>query len=149
MVVHLKSIINSVLQYIDVRMKIQMSLPDIIVIIQYTFTYLDRLKTDYPRFNFMNYSNLTFEQADRDVFKNLDLAYRAMEMEGKTACALNASNEVTVQAFLDKKIGILDIASINEKTMMAIENILKPKYEDYVKVDGEAREIAWQLVGTV
>src|SRR5690554_542640 len=148
-IVHPQSIIHSVVQFEDGSMKAQMGLPDMKLPIQYALTYPERLKTDYPRFNFMDYPNLTFEQPDREVFKNLDLAYRAMEMEGTAACALNAANEITVQAFLDKKIGFLDIASINEKTMMAIENILKPKYEDYVKVDGEARKVALELVGTV
>nr|WP_299202241.1 1-deoxy-D-xylulose-5-phosphate reductoisomerase [uncultured Brumimicrobium sp.] len=148
-IVHPQSIIHSVVQFEDGSMKAQMGLPDMKLPIQYALTYPERLKTDYPRFNFMDYPNLTFEQPNREVFKNLNLAYKAMEMEGTAACALNAANEITVQAFLEKKIGFLDIASINEKTMMAIENILKPKYEDYVKVDGEARKVALELVGTV
>ncbi|HZH86557.1 MAG TPA: 1-deoxy-D-xylulose-5-phosphate reductoisomerase, partial [Brumimicrobium sp.] len=145
-IVHPQSIIHSVIQFEDGSMKAQMGLPDMKLPIQYALTFPVRLKTDYPRFNFMDYPNLTFEQPDREVFKNLDLAYRAMEMEGTAACALNAANEITVQAFLDKKIGFLDIASINEQTMMSVENTLKPKYENYVAVDGEARKIALELV---
>jgi 1-deoxy-D-xylulose-5-phosphate reductoisomerase len=80
------------------------------------------------------------------VFRNLNLAFLAMDMEGTAACALNAANEITVQAFLDKKIGFLDIAMINEKTMLGVEHISKPKYEDYVFVDGAARKFAEQLI---
>lgn len=148
-IVHPQSIIHSIVQFEDGSMKAQMGLPDMKLPIQYALTFPVRLKTDYPRFNFMDYPNLTFEQPNREVFKNLNLAYRAMEMEGTAACALNAANEITVQAFLEKKISFLDIASINEKTMMAVENILKPKYEDYVAVDEEARKIASTLVDEV
>jgi len=114
--------------------------------IQYAMTYPERFKTDFPRFNFMDYPSLTFEQPDRVTFKNLNLAFKAMEMEGTAACALNAANEVTVQAFLDEKIGFLDIAEINEKTMLKVEHIAKPEYEDYVSVDEKSRVIAEELV---
>ncbi len=145
-IVHPQSIVHSLVQFEDGSMKAQMGLPDMKLPIQYALTYPERLKTDYPRFNFMDYPNLTFEQPNREVFKNLDLAYRAMEMEGTAACALNAANEITVQAFLDKKIGFLDIAIINEKTMMGVEHIAKPKYEDYVSVDEAARKIANKFI---
>jgi 1-deoxy-D-xylulose-5-phosphate reductoisomerase len=115
--------------------------------IQYAMTYPDRFKTDFPRFNFMDYPSLTFEQPDRETFKNLNLAFKAMDEGGTSACALNAANEITVQAFLDDKIGFLDIAEINRQTMESVENIQKPAYEDYVKVDGEARQKAEELVG--
>jgi len=144
--VHPQSIIHSLVQFEDGSMKAQMGLPDMKLPIQYALTYPERLKTNFPRFNFMDYPNLTFEQPNYEVFKNLNLAYKAMEMEGTAACALNAANEITVQAFLDKKIGFLDIANINEKTMLSVKNILKPKYEDYVSVDNEARKFAMEWV---
>src|SRR5690554_5523153 len=145
-IVHPQSIIHSLVQFEDGSMKAQMGLPDMKLPIQYALTYPERLKTNFPRFNFMDYPNLTFEQPNYEVFKNLNLAYKAMEMEGTAACALNAANEITVQAFLDKKIGFLDIANINEKTMLSVKNILKPKYEDYVSVDNEARKFAMEWV---
>ena len=63
-----------------------------------------------------------------------------MEMGGTAACALNAANEITVQAFLDQKIGFLDIATLNEETLFAIEHITTPRYEDYVTTDRLARD---------
>lgn len=146
-IVHPQSIVHSLVQFEDGSMKAQMGLPDMKLPIQFALTYPDRLKTDFPRFNFLDYPNLTFEQPDRKTFKNLDLAFKAMEMEGTAACALNAANEETVAAFLQDKISFLDIAEINEKTMLSVENRLKPELEDYIAVDAEARQIAQQLIG--
>ena len=141
-IVHPQSIVHSLVQFEDGSMKAQMGLPDMKLPIQYALTYPKRLKTDFPRFNFIDYPNLTFEKADKKLFKNLDLAYQAMEMNGTAACALNAANEVAVQAFLEEKIHFLDIAKINEKTMMGVDNRLKPGYQEYVDVDKEARSFA-------
>ena len=146
-IVHPQSIVHSIVQFEDGSMKAQMGLPDMKLPIQYAMTYPERFKTDFPRFNFMDYPSLTFEQPDRATFKNLNLAFRAMEEEGTSACSLNAANEITVQAFLDGKIGFLEIAEINEKTMSSVENIQKPTYEDYVKVDEASRQKAEELVG--
>jgi len=126
-------------------MKAQMGLPDMKLPIQFALTYPARFKTDFPRFNFLNYPQLTFEQPDRATFRNLDLAFEAMALEGTAACALNAANEVTVQAFLEEKIGFLDIARINEATMRTVELIKQPKYEDFVAVDKEARRVALEM----
>lgn len=145
-IVHPQSIIHSLVQFEDGSMKAQMGLPDMKLPIQYALTYPNRLATSFPRFNFMDYPQLTFEQPDRSTFKNLDLAYRAMELGGTAACALNAANEVTVQAFLEDRIGFLDIANINEQVMQVIENRLKPSLEDYVEVDAQARQKAQSLI---
>ena len=117
-IVHPQSIIHSLVQFEDGSMKAQMGLPDMKLPIQYAFTYPKRLKTVFPRFNFMDYPNLTFEAPDRATFKNLDLAYRAMDIGGTAACALNAANEINVAAFLKDEIGFLDIAECNERVMM-------------------------------
>ena len=141
-IVHPQSIVHSLVQFEDGSMKAQMGLPDMKLPIQFALTYPDRLPTDFPRFNFMDYPQLTFEQADKKVFKNLDLAYQAMSMEGTAACALNASNEIVVDAFLKDKIGFLDIANINEFVLNESKNILKPELEDYIAVDKAARLLA-------
>lgn len=141
-IVHPQSIIHSLVQFEDGSMKAQMGLPDMKLPIQFALTYPQRWKTDYPRFNFMDYPELTFQQPDRNLFKNLDLAYHAMEKGGTVACALNAANEVAVQAFLDEQIGFLDIAAINEQVMNEISAVTNPSLEDYVTVDAESRELA-------
>ena len=139
-IVHPQSIIHSLVQFQDGSMKAQMGLPDMKLPIQYAFTYPDRLKTDYPRFNFLDYPNLTFEQPDRSTFTNLDLAFKAMEMGGTAACALNAANEVAVDLFLKEKIGFLDIARINEEVMNEINHFSDPTYENFVEIDSMARK---------
>lgn len=145
-IVHPQSIVHSLVQFEDGSMKAQMGLPDMKLPIQFALTYPDRLKTNFPRFNFMDYPQLTFEKADRKTFKNLDLAYRAMEMEGTAACILNAANEVAVDAFLKEKISFVDIARINEETLNHCVCKQKPEYEDFVQSDREAREYAASLI---
>ena len=141
-IVHPQSIVHSLVQFEDGSMKAQMGLPDMKLPIQYAFTYPSRLKTDFPRFNFMDYPQLTFEQPDRETFQNLNLAFVAMDREGTAACALNAANEVTVQAFLKGQIGFLDIARINGSVMDQATFVKEPEYADFVKVDEEARNLA-------
>jgi 1-deoxy-D-xylulose-5-phosphate reductoisomerase len=145
-IVHPQSIIHSLVQFEDGSMKAQMGLPDMKLPIQYAFTYPERLKTDFPRFNFMDYPQLTFEAPDRKTFRNLDLAYKAMELEGTAACALNAANEVSVQMFLEDKIGFLDIARINETVMEQTTYVKHPVYDDFVSVDAQARSLALTCV---
>ncbi len=146
-IVHPQSIVHSLVQFEDGSMKAQMGLPDMKLPIQFALTYPERFKTDFPRFNFMDYPQLTFEKPDRKTFRNLDLAYEAMELGGTAACALNAANEITVQAFLESRIGFLQIAEINEKTMRVVDFIQNPQYDDYVSVDTAAREVAQKLCG--
>ena len=145
-IVHPQSIVHSLVQFEDGSMKAQMGLPDMKLPIQFALTFPARLKTDFPRFNFMDYPQLTFEQPDRSVFKNLDLAYKAMELEGTAACILNAANEVAVAAFLQEKIQFLDIARINEATMLGVPMIQQPGYSDYVESDALARVFAEGLL---
>lgn len=141
-IVHPQSIIHSLVQFEDGSMKAQMGLPDMKLPIQYALTYPDRFPTDFPRFNFMDYPSLSFEKPDRKTFLNLDSAYVAMEKNGTAACALNAANEITVQAFLEGKISFLRIAEINQEVMHQATFIQHPVYEDYVNVDTEARKLA-------
>lgn len=145
-IVHPQSIVHSLVQFEDGSMKAQMGLPDMKLPIQFALTYPDRFPTDFPRFNFMDYPQLTFEQADRTVFRNLDLAFAAMDVQGTAACILNAANEVSVEAFLQDKIGFLDIARINEETMNSCISVRLPVYEDYVESDRIAREFAESVV---
>lgn len=102
-IVHPQSIIHSLVQFTDGSMKAQMGLPDMKLPIQYAMAYPQRIYADFPRFNFLDYPQLTFEKADTDTFQNLTLAYEAMNMGGNAACILNAANEITNKAFLDEK----------------------------------------------
>ena len=145
-IVHPQSIVHSIVQFEDGSMKAQMGLPDMKLPIQYALTYPARLKTPYPRFNFLDYPQLTFEQPDRTAFRNLNLAYKAMDIGGTVACTLNAANEIAVDAFLNKRISFLEIAQLNEEVMDANTNILNPELVDYVTADLKAREKANELL---
>ena len=145
-IVHPQSIVHSIVQFEDGSMKAQMGLPDMKLPIQFALTYPDRFKTDFLRFNFMDYPELTFEQPNREVFKNLDLAFYAMEHGGTTACILNATNEIAVDAFLNDKISFCEISQLNNDVVKAAKIITKPVYEDYVTSDKVARQSALKLI---
>ncbi|MBI3136637.1 MAG: 1-deoxy-D-xylulose-5-phosphate reductoisomerase [Bacteroidetes bacterium] len=145
-IVHPQSIIHSLVQFKDGSMKAQMGLPDMKLPIQYAMTYPDRLTTDYKRFDFMNYPSLTFEKPDLDTFRNLQLAYDAMDQGGNLPCILNAANEISVEAFLQDKIGFLQIAEINEKVMGLVQKEASVSLESLVATDLEARQKARELI---
>tara|TARA_B110000046_G_scaffold40521_1_gene44900 strand:+ start:47454 stop:48617 length:1164 start_codon:yes stop_codon:yes gene_type:complete len=145
-IIHPQSIIHSVVQFEDGSMKAQMGLPDMKLPIQYALAYPQRISSDFPRFNFMDYPELTFEKADQKTFKNLALAYQALELGGTAACALNAANEITNTAFLQDKITFLDIANINEQVMQKSTFVKKPSIDDYVNCNSEARRFATELL---
>jgi 1-deoxy-D-xylulose-5-phosphate reductoisomerase len=141
-VIHPQSIVHSMVQFEDGSIKAQMGLPDMKLPIQYALGYPKRLKSDFPRLNFMDYPNLSFEKPDTDTFRNLKLAYEAMERGGNVACILNAANEIAVQEFLTDKVSFLDIPEIVENCMAKVPFIEKPSYDDYVLTDEETRKIA-------
>jgi 1-deoxy-D-xylulose-5-phosphate reductoisomerase len=145
-IVHPQSIIHSIVQFQDGSMKAQMGLPDMKLPIQYALGYPQRLKSDYPRFNFMDYPALTFEKADTKTFRNLALAYEALEKCGNVPCALNAANEVVVDAFLKDKIGFMQMPEIIEKSIAKLQFVKTPGYEDFVHTDREARIYASELI---
>jgi 1-deoxy-D-xylulose-5-phosphate reductoisomerase len=145
-IVHPQSIIHSIVQFEDGSMKAQMGLPDMKLPIQYALGYPKRLKADFPRFNFMNYPQLTFEQPDRETFRCLNLAFDAMKQGGNMACIMNAANEIAVALFLQDKIGFLQIADVVERTMEKAAFIAQPSLDDFIASDGEARRIASEQV---
>ncbi len=140
--VHPQSIVHSLVEFADSSVKAQLGLPDMRLPIQYAFTYPDRLKTDFPRLDLLEYSTLTFEKPDTGRFRNLALSYEAMNTGGNMPCILNAANEVVVAAFLENKIGFLQMSEIIETTMQKASFIKKPTYEDYVMSNAEARQIS-------
>lgn len=141
-IVHPQSIVHSIVQFKDGSMKAQMGLPDMKLPIQFAMTYPDRLTTDFPRFNFLDYPSLTFEQPDVETFRNLNLAFEAMAAGGNMPCILNAANEIAVDKFLKDKIGFLEMSDLVEQSMQKISFIEHPSYEDYVQTDYETRQLA-------
>jgi 1-deoxy-D-xylulose-5-phosphate reductoisomerase len=138
-IVHPQSIIHSIVQFTDGSMKAQMGLPDMKLPIQYAIAYPERIYADFPRFDFLKYPSLTFEQPDRKSFRCLDLAFEAMHRGGNAPCVLNGANEVAVKLFLEEKIGFLQIPEVVEHAMNTVPFIEKPVLQDYFESDAAAR----------
>lgn len=145
-IVHPQSIIHSIVQFGDGSMKAQMGLPDMRLPIQYALGYPKRLKSDFPRFSFVNYPELTFEKPDYKVFKNLSIAFDAMQKGGNLPCIMNAANEIAVEAFLCERISFLQLPEIIGNTMQSVNFIQHPSIDDYKQSDFEARRIASELL---
>jgi 1-deoxy-D-xylulose-5-phosphate reductoisomerase len=145
-VVHPQSIIHSLVQFEDSSIKAQLGLPDMRVPIQYALTYPERLKTDFPRFNFSDYANLTFEKPDMETFRNLGLAFASIEQGGNIPCILNAANEIVVAEFLKDNIGFLDMSDVIEECMLKIAFVKEPSLEDLILTDKETRIKAKELI---
>ena len=145
-VVHPQSIIHSMVQFADGSIKAQMGLPDMRLPIQYALSYPNRLRSSLPRFKFADFPSLTFEKADVDVFRNLSMAFEAMRQGGNMPCALNAANEVAVDAFLSGKSGFVEMSSIIEQSIAKCGFIAKPSFSDYIETDKEARALASSLI---
>ena len=145
-VIHPQSIIHSMVQFADGSIKAQLGMPDMKLPIQYAFTYPERLKTNFSRFNFDLCSQFTFEQPDLERFRNLAFAYHAMDKGGNMPCILNAANEIVVAEFLKGRIGFLQMSDIIENAMAKAEFIAKPTYDDYVKTDALVRILTKELI---
>lgn len=140
-VVHPQSIIHSLVQFEDGSMKAQMGLPDMRVPIQFALSFPHRLKSDFPRFDFMQYPNLTFEAPDKNTFRNLQLAYDALDKGGNLPCILNAANEVAVKLFLEEKISFLGMSDLIADCMAKVQFIEKPTLQDYILTDEATRRM--------
>lgn len=145
-VVHPQSIVHSAVQFTDGSIKAQLGLPDMKLPIQYALGYPKRVKSDFPRFSFFDYPELTFEKPNVENFPNLALAYEAIKQNGNMPCIMNAANEVAVEAFLQEKIGFYGISTIIEKTMTHISHIAQPQLQEYVQTHNEALVYAKTLV---
>ena len=145
-VVHPQSIIHSMVEFEDTSIKAQLGLPDMRIPIQFALSYPDRLKADFPRFNFADYPSLTFEKPDLETFRNLQLAFDALHKGGNMPCILNAANEVVVAEFLKDKISFLDMSEIVENCMINLPFISSPNFEDYVNTDKETRIRALEYI---
>ena len=145
-IVHPQSIIHSLVQFEDGSMKAQMGLPDMKVPIQFALSYPERLKSDFPRFDFINYPNLTFEKPDMDTFRNLGLAFQVAKEGGNQPCILNAANEIAVQGFLEDRIGFLEISDLIESCLQKVSYIRNPVLEDFIETDRETRAKALELI---
>ena len=145
-VVHPQSIIHSLVQFQDGSLKAQLGRPDMKLPIQYALAYPTRLPNTLPRFSFLDYPALTFEQPDEHTFRHLPLAYAAMRRGGTAPCILNAANEVAVAAFLQDKVSFLGMADVVADTLQRVPYLAAPTLADYAATDAEARRVAEELI---
>lgn len=145
-IVHPQSIVHSLVQFNDGSMKAQMGMPDMNLPIHYAFAYPQRISTDFKRFSFLDYPELNFYPADLKTFRNLELAYKALRRGGNMPCIINAANEVVVDAFLQDRIGFLQMSDVIEQCMEDISFIEKPSLNNYLETDQHTRIFADQLV---
>lgn len=145
-IVHPQSIIHSMVQFTDGSVKAQMGLPDMKLPIHYALAYPERLANSYKRLDFKEFSKLTFEQPDIKTFRNLGIARDAMVRGGNAPCVLNAANEVVVTAFLQNRVGFLEMSDMIEKTLESVAFVEHPQLEDCIASDIDAREYATEYV---
>ena len=144
-VVHPQSVIHSMVQFEDGAVIAQLGIPDMKLPIAYAFSFPTRMRSMVPRLDFNQYSTLTFEEPDMERFRNLAFAFEAARQGGNMPCILNAANEVVVAAFLQDRIGFLQMSDVIERTRRKASFIVNPSYEDYVATDTEARRLAAEL----
>ena len=145
-VVHPQSVIHSMVQFADGAIKAQLGAPDMRLPIQYAFSYPRRLKADFPRVDFTTMHMLSFEEPDTERFRNLALAYQAIERGGNMPCILNAANEVCVAAFLHDRIGFLEMSDVIAETMESVPYRAKSTLSEYIETDAESRRVAASLI---
>ncbi len=145
-IIHPESIIHSLVYFSDGSVKTQLSFPDMRIPIQFALTYPHRLPAKFPALDLIKTSTLNFISPDVKKFRNLALAFKALNTGGNMPCILNAANDVAVQAFLNSKISLLQISDIVEKCMNIIPAIQKPALSDYFETDLYTREKAAELI---
>ncbi len=145
-IIHPQSIIHSFVHFSDGSVKAQLGLPDMRLPIVYALEYPDRITTDLPRFELKDYESLTFEQVDLKKFRNLALAFQAIEEGGIIPCAMNAANEIAVESFLTGRIRFLEMTNVIEEVLLGMENTLNPDLELLEDTDRRARESALRII---
>ncbi len=144
-VVHPQSIVHSMVEYEDGAVIAQLGVPDMKVPIQYALTYPKRIKNSFPKLNFFEHNDLTFEKPDLKVFRCLALAFEAIKTGGTMPAVLNGANEAAVALFLDGKISFNDIPALIERTMGAYTVKYDYSLEDVLEADSFAREYVYRL----
>lgn len=145
-VVHPQSVIHSMVQFRDGSIKAQMGLPDMKLPIQYALAHPSRIANQFKRFDFTAYPSLTFEKPDTATFRNLALAFEAIQQGGNMPCIVNAANEIAVAGFLGNSLGFLAMSGIIEECMQKVAFTASPGLDDYLNTDKETRIFAQNLI---
>jgi len=145
-IVHPQSVIHSFVHFSDGSVKAQLGVPDMRVPILYALSYPDRLVSDLPRLDFRDHPNLTFTEPDTSRFRNLAIAFDAMREGGNMPCIMNAANEIAVTAFMDGKIGFVQMSDVVSWAMEKCSFSASPDLEFLEETDFRARELAIKYV---
>ncbi|MCI7142306.1 MAG: 1-deoxy-D-xylulose-5-phosphate reductoisomerase [Paraprevotella sp.] len=145
-VVHPQSIIHSAVQFTDGAVKAQLGVPDMRVPIQLALSYPERISSSFPRLDWWQMQELTFEKPDEEKFRCLHMAYEAIRQGGNAPCILNAANEVVNLAFRQERCSFLDMADIIEHCLTHVPHQESPSLDDYLAIDAETRQIAEEAV---
>jgi 1-deoxy-D-xylulose-5-phosphate reductoisomerase len=145
-IVHPQSVVHSFVEYVDGSMLAQLGCPDMRIPIAYALAWPDRMATPCQRLDLAAVARLDFEAPDLDRFPALRLARAALVSGGSSPTVLNAANEVAVAAFLDSRIGFLDIAAVVEQTLARVGGHPVATLADVLACDAEARGVAGDMV---
>lgn len=141
-VVHPQSIIHSMAQFSDGSVTAQLSTPDMRLPIQYALTYPYRVDLDTKRLDFPLLGTFEFHKPDQKKFPCIRIAYQAIEKGGNIPCAMNAANEIAVEAFLSNEIPFTAIPEIIEEVINGTKFVVQPSLEDIYNTNDTAREMA-------
>jgi len=144
-VVHPQSVVHSLVEFIDGSLKAHLGVTDMRIPIQYALTYPARAEQEIPPFD-LTRTALTFEPVDLETFPALGLAYAAGRGGGSLPTAFNAADEVAVEAFLQSRIGFLDIAGVIAEVLDTHEVIEITSLEAVRQADDDARRAATAAV---
>jgi 1-deoxy-D-xylulose-5-phosphate reductoisomerase len=145
-VIHPQSIVHSLVEYVDGSVLAQLGAPDMRIPIAYTLAYPERIETPCERLDLVRIGALTFKEPDLDRFPALRLAKAALAKGGAAPAILNAANEIAVAAFLQSRIGFLDIATIVSDTLSRYDPPAPRSIEEVLDVDRQARAISTGMV---
>ncbi|MDR1854876.1 MAG: 1-deoxy-D-xylulose-5-phosphate reductoisomerase [Azoarcus sp.] len=146
-VIHPQSIIHSMVDYVDGSVVAQLGNPDMRVPIAHALAWPQRIASGVSALDFFGIGAMSFERPDPERFPCLDLAYRALEAGGDAPATLNAANEESVQAFLDRRIGFRRIAEIIAATLERAPRQEVETLDAVLEADIRAREIARDEIG--
>ena len=145
-VIHPQSVIHSMVAFADGSVMAQMSNPDMRLPIQYALTYPDRVPLDIPRLDFYKLGGFTFSEPDLTKFPCLAIAMEAIRKGGNIPCAMNAANEVAVEAFLNERIRFTDIPAVVSRSIEKCSFIKDPDLNAVLDTDKAVREYAANLI---
>ncbi len=147
--IHPQSVVHALVYFADGSVKAQLSVTDMRIPIQFALSYPERFVNTLDRLDLTRYGSLEFARPDMKKFRNLALAFEAMEKAGNMPCILNAANEISVNAFLKNQIGFLQIHEVVENCMATLPFIQKPTLDDYYETDRLCRIKAGEFINNI